>query len=437
MLLTTDSASQAYEAANVVHKQVRFTSLNQRTRTNAKLLVNSCTFGRGDDRNPSAHRSSTSRQQQAPIIGNSSYSELHWTDEPRQERYAGRDFKLGGQELIVSTSYSYVPPGLVPTASSWPSTAFLDPRLTVYGGDGWPGNQYIDEAHPGPLFSAPGGNADGPGINLLMGVGVAAPALEQAFPVVQRALPASQPCPPPALNWPCQPPSSWDLPVHTVIQHGGDSASIGPLGMRPEISYSQLAAASVLTAPSGGRAMPHGPFLSVATSHSVRPSPHSDPVSVARTFLVTVISAPFRPFFFFVSGRALTRYAGSTRRPCGDLSSNATTFQCLWTSGGTRCRALIKGDRKSVSSHLRDGHAFTCDGHTVACAWGQCRMSMQRRNIPRHIVTCHLEVKVTCSQCGLALSRSDANKKHRLACPAIRMPAVVEANEEEDGRLFF
>lgn len=377
MLLTTDSASQAYEAANVVHKQVRFTSLNQRTRTNAKLLVNSCTFGRGDDRNPSAHRSSTSRQQQAPIIGNSSYSELHWTDEPRQERYAGRDFKLGGQELIVSTSYSYVPPGLVPTASSWPSTAFLDPRLTVYGGDGWPGNQYIDEAHPGPLFSAPGGNADGPGINLLMGVGVAAPALEQAFPVVQRALPASQPCPPPALNWPCQPPSSWDLPVHTVIQHGGDSASIGPLGMRPEISYSQLAAASVLTAPSGGRAMPHGPFLSVATSHSVRPSPHSDPVPVARTFLFTVISAPFRPFFFLFRDE----HSHVTQAPHADHAAISRQTrprfnvcgQAVGRGAGRLSRAIERASRATFGTGTRS-HATAIPSH-VHGASAECLCS--------------------------------------------------------------
>lgn len=92
--------------------------------------------------------------------------------------------------------------------------------------------------------------------------------------------------------------------------------------------------------------------------------------------------------------------------------------------------ALIAGDRRSVTSHLRNKHNFSCDGQTIACAWGECTASMQRRNIPRHIVACHFEVKVACLQCGLALSRADANKKHRLACTGVRMTAAVEEAEE-------
>lgn len=58
---------------------------------------------------------------------------------------------------------------------------------------------------------------------------------------------------------------------------------------------------------------------------------------------------------------------------------------------------------------------------------------MQRRNVPRHIVACHLAIKVTCPDCGLALSRADANKKHRLACTGGKMPAMVEEMEEDEG----
>ena len=61
---------------------------------------------------------------------------------------------------------------------------------------------------------------------------------------------------------------------------------------------------------------------------------------------------------------------------------------------------------------------------------------MQRRNIPRHIFTRHFEIKVACSRCGLALSRADANKKHQLACTGAKTPAVVEADEDDDGRRF-
>lgn len=61
---------------------------------------------------------------------------------------------------------------------------------------------------------------------------------------------------------------------------------------------------------------------------------------------------------------------------------------------------------------------------------------MQRRNIPRHIVACHFEIKVPCPQCGVAFSRADANKKHRLACTGAKTPAVVEAEEEDDEWAF-
>lgn len=59
---------------------------------------------------------------------------------------------------------------------------------------------------------------------------------------------------------------------------------------------------------------------------------------------------------------------------------------------------------------------------------------MQRRSISRHIVACHLAIKVECPHCGLALSRADAKKKHGVACPgASRTPTVAEAMEEDEG----
>lgn len=76
------------KTANVfIYKQVRSPSINQRL--DVKFLTNSGTFetlfAQGDGRAWSGYYTSTSRQQNAPVIGNSSCSELHW---PSRERYA-------------------------------------------------------------------------------------------------------------------------------------------------------------------------------------------------------------------------------------------------------------------------------------------------------------------------------------------------------------
>lgn len=148
---------------------------------------------------------------------------------------------------------------------------------------------------------------------------------------------------------------------------------------------------------------------------TVQPRDDSSPVSDACTF-------PRRQHLFGRERGLIDSYTASTpistSRPRGQRwpLSNASTFRCMWRSNGMRCSAMIPGDRKSVSSHLRDVHDFTCDGRLMECEWGECTAGMQRRNIPRHIVTRHFEVRVECPRCGLSMSRADANRKHQLAC---------------------
>ncbi|KAH0827562.1 hypothetical protein J3R83DRAFT_4283 [Lanmaoa asiatica] len=384
--LIADSASRTYEAYNVfVYKQVRSPSLSQRI--DVKLLTSSGASGTPLRRD----YTSTSWQQNVPIIGNSSCSELYWTGKPLRE--------------------SYVPAGFASDTSSWPSTAFPGPSLSVYGGV-WLGDQRPDEACLGSSFGAPGGNADRSGMDLI-GMEVAAPMLEQAFPVAPRALPEFQPCPPSSLNWTQAPgpswqsTSSWDHPVHAARQHGGQNSSIDSLAMRPEIPPFQLATSSGTTGRLERKIIPAGRLPFVPTLQSVQASTLSDPVSVAPSS---------------------SQSRGERWDP-----SNTSSFRCLWTNRGMRCTALIGGSRRSVTNHLRDEHNFVCDGQMIDCAWWECTAHMQRRNIPRHIVACHLAIKVPCSQCGLALSRADANKKHRLACTGTRTPVVVEASEEDEG----
>ena len=195
---------------------------------------------------------------------------------------SGTPFRRGDQP-----HRSYVPTGVGFNTSSWLSTGFPDPPFSVYGGGVWAWNQPLDEARPGPSFGVPGG--DGLGTNPFMGMEVAAPVSEQAFPAVQRVLPAFQPCPP-SLNWtqasglPWQPTSSWDHPVHTARRQSGHSSFTGSPGMRPDIPSFRLAASSVTTAHPERRVSQTSCLPSIATPHSVRPSTYGDPVPVTRTF---------------------------------------------------------------------------------------------------------------------------------------------------------
>ncbi|KAH7888337.1 hypothetical protein F5I97DRAFT_683299 [Phlebopus sp. FC_14] len=107
-------------------------------------------------------------------------------------------------------------------------------------------------------------------------------------------------------------------------------------------------------------------------------------------------------------------------------SPSTTQFPCIWSSDHyRRCDAWINGDQRSVTLHLRERHHFTGDCETKQCLWGDCDVSMQGRNIPRHIVSCHLAVKAPCSFCGIPLSREDAKKKHGKACAAAREGGVL------------
>lgn len=111
-----------------------------------------------------------------------------------------------------------------------------------------------------------------------------------------------------------------------------------------------------------------------------------------------------------------SRISEELPQPAGSTSAASTAgFPCKW-SRRSRCPVSLEGDKNSVARHLRDYHGFVCDGEAVACAWEQCGISLQRRNVARHIVACHLEVKVYCKSCGIPLSRPDAGKKHEKYC---------------------
>lgn len=185
--------------------------------------------------------------------------------------------------------------------SSWSNTGRPNPPFSVYGAGVWPGNLRLGEFSSGPLFDTAGSSGNGSGTSLFMGMDAAAPALEQTFPVAQRASPAFQPRTPP-LNYrqapdpPWQPTPLWDGAMHTTGRHGGLSSTITFPGRRSETPPVQLAASSVITGHPERRVVSTGHLPSITTPHSVRPSTRSDPVLVARTSLFTAGNL----FFFLI-----------------------------------------------------------------------------------------------------------------------------------------
>lgn len=112
----------------------------------------------------------------------------------------------------------------------------------------------------------------------------------------------------------------------------------------------------------------------------------------------------------------------ATANTVTDDSNTVHTCQCV--TGGSPCNATLIGSVRSVRDHLNGAHEFRGVGKdTVKCLWARCQKVLQRENIPRHIVTCHLHVKVRCVGCGLSLSRSDVQYSHARVCRARRQTA--------------
>lgn len=85
------------------------------------------------------------------------------------------------------------------------------------------------------------------------------------------------------------------------------------------------------------------------------------------------------------------------------------------------CNAVLNGSIQAVRGHLKQEHQFHGTAkESIRCLWAECQRILQRENIPRHIITCHLRVKVSCPECGMALSRRDVQYSHARVCRANR-----------------
>lgn len=92
---------------------------------------------------------------------------------------------------------------------------------------------------------------------------------------------------------------------------------------------------------------------------------------------------------------------------------------CRWL-GGPRCEGLAPGRNREMGEHLRVFHRFI--GHErdpVQCEWEGCGQSMQRMNVPRHIVSRHLLAAANCRFCGRRFSRPDVVARHERTCSGV------------------
>lgn len=96
------------------------------------------------------------------------------------------------------------------------------------------------------------------------------------------------------------------------------------------------------------------------------------------------------------------------------------SYPCQWTKNGiTICKVMVQATRSHLNRHLHTHHGFGgSDTQQTRCRWAGCRETMQQGSIARHMVTCHLQAKVTCPMCFKKLSRQDVISKHQRVCPA-------------------
>ncbi|KAI9572364.1 hypothetical protein HD554DRAFT_1676311 [Boletus coccyginus] len=98
-----------------------------------------------------------------------------------------------------------------------------------------------------------------------------------------------------------------------------------------------------------------------------------------------------------------------------------TTHICRYSS---TCNAVLDGTIHAVRTHLKQEHQFHgAAKQSIRCLWEGCGRILQRENIPRHIFTCHLRVKVSCRACGMILSRRDVQYSHARVCRATGQPS--------------
>ncbi|KAG9316416.1 hypothetical protein JVU11DRAFT_2450 [Chiua virens] len=155
----------------------------------------------------------------------------------------------------------------------------------------------------------------------------------------------------PGARW--DPTSSWTYPVQP--EEFSDSGRLAPyLGMQLAAPPIQMPGPSVTSGPSHFAVTPTSSgFSMIPPSTSALLLSRGDPVAVTRTLFA--VNNFFHLESSFISCTAHFRSLAELSDPWV-----STTFQCMWRNRtrGTRCNAVIAGDKQSVSRHLRDDARF-------------------------------------------------------------------------------
>lgn len=94
------------------------------------------------------------------------------------------------------------------------------------------------------------------------------------------------------------------------------------------------------------------------------------------------------------------------------VETESTAFYTCQIAGNTTCTVPLEGNIRSIRMHLRQHGYRQKECSAIICPWQGCKEVVQYRNLPRHVRSIHLGVKLRCAQCGKGFTRADGMAKH-------------------------
>ncbi|KAG1728387.1 uncharacterized protein EDB91DRAFT_1162115 [Suillus paluster] len=116
----------------------------------------------------------------------------------------------------------------------------------------------------------------------------------------------------------------------------------------------------------------------------------------------------------------------------GDLlhenGAKVKVHPCKWDN----CTMHVGVEHRHVAKHLQQRHGVNISAtneetHRIPCLWVDCfDFQMKPGNLPRHVLSTHLEERWICLTCSELFSREDAFRRHTQEKPACQYarPAV-------------
>ncbi|KIJ08162.1 hypothetical protein PAXINDRAFT_18681 [Paxillus involutus ATCC 200175] len=81
-------------------------------------------------------------------------------------------------------------------------------------------------------------------------------------------------------------------------------------------------------------------------------------------------------------------------------------------AGGAICTQPLYSTMASLREHIRmHGHKHP-GRSSVQCPWMGCQDRLQWENMPRHIASIHMGIRLQCERCGKLFTRAKALEKH-------------------------